>query len=199
MHSVKAKILVAGLGLLLSGCARSRCSTLMSLFGCASQNEAVLAEDPSIRFPRFHEHAPFRVETDGGTLELDGTVLRAIQIAADDFLPPGAKNPPCWATQAAHTYRVIRQDDIVFVRIDEDPERCGQQVMALDSGAQYAISSDGRILRRLFDGQPESPPSPEPPDAGPRGVPAQPGVVPGYEPIENKPSPSSLPGSQDEG
>ena len=188
---MKAKILAAVLGLLLSGCTHGHCSVVMSLFGCSPHSEAVLAEDPSIKFPRFHEHVPFRVETDGGTVELDGTVLHAIQIAANDFLPPGAKNPPCWATQAAHTYRVIRQHDIVFVRIDEDPARCGRKVMALDSGAQYAIGPDGRILRRVFDGQPEDPLTPEAPDAGHQGVPAKPGVVPGYEPVGDEPSPSS--------
>ncbi|PTL75499.1 hypothetical protein DAT35_54545 [Vitiosangium sp. GDMCC 1.1324] len=192
MHSVTVKILAAVLSLLLSGCAHGPCSSFMSLFGCSPQNEAVLAEDPSIKFPQFYEHAPSRVGTDGETFELDGTVLRAIQIAADDFLPPSAKNPPCWETQAAHTYRIIRQGDIIFVRIDEDPARCGREVMALHSGAQYAIGSDGRILRRVFDGQPVEPFTPEAPDAGHRGVPARPGVVPGYEPIEDGPSSSPL-------
>jgi hypothetical protein len=38
------------------------------------------------------------------------------------------------------------------------------------------------------------------PDGGPRGVPAKPGVVPGFEPIERaKPSPSASQESQDGG
>jgi hypothetical protein len=194
---MQTKILAAVLSLLLSSCARGRCSMVMSLFECTPQK--VLAEEPSIKFPRFYEQDPIKVGTGDRTFELDGAVLRAVQIAANDFIPPGTENPPCWATQVAHKYRVIRQGDIIFIRIDEDPARCGRQVMALHSGVQYAISPDGRILRRLLDGQPEGLFSPEAPDAGHRGVPARPGVVPGYEPIEETPPPSSPLESQDRG
>jgi hypothetical protein len=66
----------------------------------------------------------------------------------------------------AHRYRVIRRGGIVFVRIDQDLEYCGlDYVLSLDSGVTYAISTDGRILRRIFDGEPVEwePLSPAPP------------------------------------
>jgi hypothetical protein len=37
----------------------------------------------------------------------------------------------------------------------------------LDGGVKYAISTDGRILMRLFAGEPETPTAPEASDAGP--------------------------------
>ena len=55
---------------------------------------------------------------------------------------------------------VIRQGDILFVQISLDPALCADT--ALDGGVKYAIRTDGRILRRLFDGEPESL-EPEPP------------------------------------
>jgi hypothetical protein len=58
----------------------------------------------------------------------------------------------------------------------------------LDAGVTYAISGDGRILRRLFDGEPEGPVSPEPPDAGVQGVPMAPGTAPSLETHPNEPS-----------
>jgi hypothetical protein len=53
----------------------------------------------------------------------------------------------------AHRYRVIRQGDTIFVRIDDNPEFCGVRYVSLGTGVPYAISAEGRILRRVFDGQ----------------------------------------------
>ena len=174
--------MAVALGFSLTGCAQGRCSLLTSLFGSSTARETRPAEDLSIAFPHFYETLPSKVGMDGGVTELDGRVLRAIQLAADDFLPPGDPHAPCWATQEAHTYRVIRQGDIVFIRLDEDPARCGRKIAALHSGAQYAIGLDGRILRRLIDGQPQAPlqVGPPPPPESP-GVPAKPGEVPPHE------------------
>ncbi len=80
-------------------------------------------------------------------------------VAANDFLPPAGRKQACWDKQEAHRYRIIRQGDIIFVRIDDDLEFCGLQYVSLHTGATYAISTDGRILRRMFDGQPRDPPS----------------------------------------
>jgi hypothetical protein len=172
-------ILVAGvLGLSLTGCTHQRCNAITSLFGCTQRSEAARVEDTSIRFPRFHERRPLEVGQGDGTFEMDGAVLRALRVAADDFLPVKAEEPPCWATQAAHTYRVLRQEEVIFIRIDEDPVYCGRKVGALHSGAQYAISKDGRILRRVLDGEPEQPLASQPPDAEGPGEPAAPGVLP---------------------
>lgn len=162
--------------------ALSRCTLAWAVMGLAcapprAGSRAVAREDdPSIVFPQFFEQSAVEVGAQGGTYELDGATLQALTLAANDFLPPNAKRPACWDLQASHRYRVIRQAKVIFVRIDEDPAACGQQAPAMHSGASYAISEDGRILRSLIDGQPDGALRPEGPDAGDVGVPAEPGV-----------------------
>jgi hypothetical protein len=115
---------------------------------------------------------------------LDGVVLKAIMIAMNDYVRPNDREQICWGSPEAHRYRVIRTENIIFVRIVEDLEVCGLQYVVVDSGAAYAISTDGRILRRVFDGGLErgfapvvpnrsmqqdggsAPVNPAPPDAG---------------------------------
>lgn len=161
----------------------------VSLYSCL-RNPAPppvpVGDDKSIQFPRFFDHQATQVGARGTPYELDGLTLRAIQIAANDFLPPGDKNPPCKDQQEAHHYRVIRQANIVFVYIYENPAHCGFSSPALDSGAKYAISTDGRILRRIIDGQPEEPFETVDLDAG-GWVPARPGVPSGHGVIGNAP------------
>ncbi|MGZ3459950.1 MAG: Hsp70 family protein [Archangium sp.] len=155
-------------------------------------------DDKSVRFPRFFEQQAIKVGARSDPYELDGVTLRAIQLAANDFLPPGSESQPCEDRQEAQHYRVIRQGDVVFVYIYEDPKYCGFSSPALDSGAKYAISTDGRILRRVIDGQPEEPFEPVNLDAG-GWVPARPGVPSGYDAIGNAPSRASPPEPPDGG
>jgi hypothetical protein len=144
-------------------------------------------DDKSIRFPRFFDRQANQVGARNEPYELDGVTLRALTIAANDFLPPAGKNPPCEDRQEAQNYRVIRQGDIIFVHVYENPEYCGFTGPALDSGAKYAISTDGRILRRVIGGQPEEPFEQVDLDAG-DWVPARPGVPSGHEAIPTPPA-----------
>jgi hypothetical protein len=141
--------------------------TVMLLVGCnrSSDIRAEQMEDSSITFPGFFAATPVRANTDGGVIELTGAVLRALDVAATDFLGPQDANTPCVNRRESHQYRVIQQQRIIFVRIDEDPRACGLRVPGLDSGAQYAVGTDGRILRRLRDGEPDM--ALKPADAGP--------------------------------
>jgi hypothetical protein len=108
--------------------------------------------DRTIAFPQFFEHDAIAVGATGGTYELDGETLRAIMLAANDFLPPGNQPRPCHKRQEAQFYRVIRRENIIFVDIRENPEYCDRRSPTLDSGAKYAVSIDGRILRHVLDG-----------------------------------------------
>jgi hypothetical protein len=76
-----------------------------------------------------------------------GEVLRALRIVEQDLFPPEGSERPCWAKPEAHTYRFTRQGDIIFVYVEEDLANCHRQTPAMDSGAKYAISVDGRIQR----------------------------------------------------
>ncbi|MGZ3458887.1 MAG: hypothetical protein ACXU86_10345 [Archangium sp.] len=152
-------------------------------------------DDRSIVFPQFFERAPVEVGVPGQPYQLDGVTLRAIAIAANDFLPPGGASAPCVDRQEAHVYRVIRRSEIVFVRIDENPEYCGRKYGGLDSGAKYAISTDGRILRRILDGMEEY----TGPADGSTPVPGEPGVSPSFDPEHLQPLPFMHPSPGDGG
>jgi len=138
----------------------------MSCLRSSSPAPGMSQEDESVVFPEFFDRFPIVVGEQGQPYELDGVILRAIAIAANDFIPPFSKERQCWDRQEAQLYRVIRQGDIVFVRIDANPSACERKVLMFDSGVQYAISTDGRILRRVFDGEPGGPSHPQRADAG---------------------------------
>ena len=52
------------------------------------------------------------------------------------------------------------------MQIEDDVEFGGLKYLSLDTGAHYAISPDGRILRRSFGAEPNPAPVPVTPDAG---------------------------------
>jgi hypothetical protein len=149
-------------------------------------------DDTSIRFPPFFEREAIEVGASGMPYELDGVTLRALAIAANDFLPPGGKNRPCEYRQEAQRYRILRQERIIFIYILPDYEYCGDP-MPLDGGVRYAISTDGRILRRVFDGQPEDTSEPLNFDAGGWGPPARPGISPEFDARWNRPDAGAEP------
>jgi len=104
-------------------------------------------QDRTIKMPRFD-----------GTTKIDGVVdgptLQALRAVEDDFLPPPSKRYPCAYTPAALVYKVIRRGDVIFVEVDRNPEACGGHALLMDGGGRYAVSLDGRILRRQLDLEP---------------------------------------------
>ena len=106
----------------------------------------------SVIFPLSVGRGLVKVEAAEETMILDGEVLRALMIAANDYILPGIPNPPCWARPEALTYRFTRREDIIFVYVDENFARCGARSDPCIHGAKYAIGKDGRILRRVIDG-----------------------------------------------
>ncbi|RKH77679.1 hypothetical protein D7X99_30735 [Corallococcus sp. AB032C] len=97
---------------------------------------------------------------------LDGNLLGAVQVAMEDFFPKQSKDTPCWGRPEAYRYRVIRQDDVFFILIHEAPNACSNAFICVDTGARYAVSLDGRILRRSVGAEPEAPPAPPGIDSG---------------------------------
>lgn len=84
---------------------------------------------------------------------IDGPALRALKVAADDFFPAWGPPRACIDTPEAYRYYSVRRGEIIYVAILLDPSYCGRAFPPLDSGARYAIGIDGRILRRLLDGE----------------------------------------------
>jgi hypothetical protein len=122
-----------------------------------------VGDDRSIRFPDFHDQFAVQVGEPGQPYQLDGVTLRAIMIAANDYIPPDTHALDCDMRQEAQLYRVIRRGDIIFVSISFNSSFCRPKVYSLDDGARYAISTDGRILRRLVGIEPDGFPREEPP------------------------------------
>jgi hypothetical protein len=175
---MRQNTLLLTLAVVLSGCMRSPFTA-----------PAPVGEDPSIRFPRFSEGEVIRVGSKETPYDLDGELLRALMVAANDWLPPSSSNPPCHARLEAQHFRVLRQGTIVFVYIDENPAACGRSHPALDSGVKYAISTEGRILRRVRDGQEgEADFGLDTPDGGRPKVRAEPGVPPELDDVWNDPA-----------
>lgn len=151
--------------------------------GCARRPEpfsAPVMNDRSVTFPLSAAREVVRVGTPGQVYELDGEVLQAVEVAANDLFPPGLPMTSCRNKREAHTFRFSRQGDIVFVYIDENPAYCGRRYASLDSGAKYAVHTDGRILRRIVDGIDEDDGvwRLKTPDGGVVTVIAEPGVIP---------------------
>jgi hypothetical protein len=120
---------------------------MASLFGCdcVPKRQQSRFEDTRVRIPMFD--SGLQIDS-----EVDGYALQAMQIMADDLrLSRDPTTLPCADRQVAQTYRTRREGDIIFVRIDFKPENCGRTIGMLDGGATYAISLDGRILRRSID------------------------------------------------
>ena len=150
-------------------------ASALALAGCmraAAPAPAKYEEDPSIVFPAFFAQPAISLGTEGTVYELDGDTLRALTVAARDLMPPQDAPVSCASRWESQQYRVVRQGEVIFIRIDEDPKACGLTHPALDSGASYAIHRDGWILRRLMDGQPDVA---KPEDAGVPSTPGEPG------------------------
>ncbi|WNG51260.1 hypothetical protein F0U60_49350 [Archangium minus] len=129
--------------------------TTIALSSCVRKPEQFstpAGRDRSIIFPLSVGEGLVEVEAQKATYDLDGEVMKALMVAANDYIPPGIRNPPCWARHEALTYRFTRREDIIFVYIGENFEYCDRKLRPIHYGAKYAISKDGRILRRVIDG-----------------------------------------------
>jgi hypothetical protein len=157
---------------------------LLSCVRSSSLQTVQVEDDKSIVFPDFFQ---------GEAAGLDGATLQALMIASQDLFSSGSRELPCWERQEGHDYRFVRKAGVVFVYIYANPARCGRKLLAFDAGVKYAISADGRILRRMFDSEPEGPPSSPSPDAGVQEPSNEPGLstiiqTPGDEPSRYLPS-----------
>lgn len=128
---------------------------ILGLLGCARRPEPLSApvlDDRSIHFPVPSGADVIRVGVPGAPVVLDGETLRALMIVSRDLFPMGSAASSCDSRPESFTYRVLRQDGLLFVYVDEEPSACGRRFPSLDSGAKYALRADGRILRRVVDG-----------------------------------------------
>jgi hypothetical protein len=137
---------------------RSYLLAVAALWGCVknpASPPAPLQEDKAIVFPSFSGPAVEVASQSTISYDMDGVTLRALVTALDDFLPSESRNQHCWSRPESYRYRIVRQENVIYIRIHAAPSSCEGKVLMLDSGARYAISTEGRILRRLFTGEPD--------------------------------------------
>ena len=88
-------------------------------------------------------------------MRLTGAQLKALQVAMDDYRPPGIRpeklQPPdsCLARWEYIQTTVLQvSDTLFFVDFTPDLRGCGPGYLVLDAGATYAVDGQGRILGR---------------------------------------------------
>ncbi len=109
--------------------------------------------------PEIAENVKYPRST-AGSLFLDGPTLKAVEIALNEFLPPGSKIQThddrlsrCLSRRDTYDVSVLRADGVFFVTLSAELPRCGLNetnldVIVMDAGATYAIDGQGRILDR---------------------------------------------------
>ncbi|MCY1036800.1 hypothetical protein OV207_35515 [Corallococcus sp. BB11-1] len=128
---------------------------VLGLPGCARRPEPLSApvlDDRTVHFPVSTGVEVVQVGAPGVSVTLDGETLRALMIVSRDLFPMGSAATSCDSRPESFTYRVLRQEGLLFVYVDEEPSACGRRFPALDSSAKYALRADGTILRRVVDG-----------------------------------------------
>ncbi len=123
----------------------------LALTGCLHFHRKAPVAPPevaaSIEFPAWSKDA---------TITVQGPQLKALQIAMDDFRPPG-KNPSSDADALTRCLQRIENYDVWLRRGEQmtfihftplEDERCGLEPLLMDAGASYAISDEGVILKR---------------------------------------------------
>jgi hypothetical protein len=103
--------------------------------------------DESIRFPKALDSGGAWLGKSNERVRIDGAIVQAMMVAAKDFIPSSGRSG-CFTKPGDFLYDVIREGDIIFVAISPDYFSCESGTGPLDWGAVYAISTDGRILRK---------------------------------------------------
>jgi hypothetical protein len=139
---MKPLVLSALFCTLLSGC---------SYFGYYKRDKAEWAppaETGTVKFPNSFE----------GGVQLTGPMVAALEVAMNEFLPPGSEvrtNDPdkrlaqCLSRRETYETFILREhDDLFFVLFIPVLNRCGLEDAILDGDVMYAVDGKGRILGR---------------------------------------------------
>jgi len=125
---------------LLSGC------TFLGLSIRLPADRAPAEEAEKIEFPQSFEKG----------VHLTGPMAVALEVAMNEFLPPGAEVKTndadkrvanCLSRRSTYETLVLKaNEDLFFVSFIPDIKRCGLEEEILDGGAVYAIDGRGRVL-----------------------------------------------------
>jgi hypothetical protein len=128
---------------LLTGCAR------FGYYKINKAERAPLAEAEKVVFPNSYESG----------IHLDGPSMAALEVARNEFMPPGVtatardeKLARCLARRDTYDVTVLKlNDELYFISFLPRFSRCGIELETpiMDAGATYAIDGHGRILSEL--------------------------------------------------
>lgn len=124
------------------------CANLGAFLGYYKRPTAVWAppeEAEALKFPNSFE----------GSTRLTGPMMKALEVARNEFMPPGTDPAheedlvaQCLSRWETFTTSVMQvNEDLFFIRFSPDGlAQCAPGRMVLDGGAVYAIDGRGRIL-----------------------------------------------------
>jgi hypothetical protein len=91
-------------------------------------------------------------------VHLEGPMMAALEVAMNEFLPPGAelqtrdtdkRMARCLSMRSTYDTHVVQSEaNVFFVWFSPVPARCGLSEPILHGGAVYAVDGQGRILDR---------------------------------------------------
>ena len=117
-------------------------------------------------FPKLFGVEGTAVGEQGRLYGMEGITLRALLAAIDDFRLASLQGHPCGSAPEEQLYRIFDQGKLIFIEITANPSRCKPDSSMVAHGMKYAISPEGRILRRISSGGPDDVPALQPSDAG---------------------------------
>lgn len=133
--------LVVLLSSVLSGC------SLLGFYRLPRAERVPPEEAGKVSFPESFE----------GAIDINGPLLSAVEVAMNDFLPPGAQvrvsdgyEPLERCLSRRDTYDVVALpygEGLFYVSFTPRLERCGLANAVLDGGAEYVIDGRGRVLQ----------------------------------------------------
>ncbi len=137
---MRALVPVVVLAQVLSGC------SLLGYYKRPKAERAPPEEVQTVSFPESFE----------GAIDIRGPLMAAVEVAMNDFLPPGTKvtvtdnyEPMERCLSRRDTYDVVALpygDGLFYVSFTPHLERCGLANTILDGGAEYILDGRGRIL-----------------------------------------------------
>lgn len=135
--------LIIGCSSLLTGC------SYLGYYKHKKAERASPQEAEKVVFPDSYEEG----------IHLDGPAMAALEVARNEFMPPGAKASSsderleqCLARRDTYDVTIVKaNEELYFVSFLPNLARCGieSEVMLMDAGAVYAIDGRGRVLSEL--------------------------------------------------
>jgi hypothetical protein len=136
-------LIIIGCSSLLTGC------SYLGYYKHKKAERALPHESERVIFPDSYEEG----------IHLDGPAMAALEVARNEFMPPGVKASSsderlahCLARRDVYDVAIVKaNEDLYFVSFLPNLARCGIESdgVLMDAGTVYAIDGRGRVLSEL--------------------------------------------------